>query len=91
MNGDPARLESTDSGGTSDPRKQRGDDPPRRDKAFWRETAEAFRLFGALAEEVGEWKLSREAEDAAARATGEGQRCSESVHGEDTPQAEMKL
>lgn len=88
MNGDPAGLESTDPSSESDPRRERSGS---RDKAFWEETAQAFHVLGALAEEIGEWKLAREAEDAAARAIGEGQRCSQGVHGEDPPQAEMKL
>lgn len=54
MNGSSTGLESADSGSTSDPRR-------------WRNAADHFRRASTAAAQVGEWKLQREAEDAAGR------------------------
>jgi hypothetical protein len=67
--GHPAGLESADSSGASDSGEQRS----RREAKRKREAAaKVFQQCAEAAQEIGEWKLAREAEDAAARATGEG-------------------
>lgn len=89
MNGDSTGLEPADSSGAGDPGRR------------WRDALTVFNQTAKTACDLGEHKLQREAEDAAARAVGviealnreaalaarKGLSRSEGVHGEDSPQA----
>lgn len=92
MNGDTAGLESTDASSQSDLERERAKAERRslrRSAERHEEAAKVFQDCVWRAEEIGEFKLAREAQDALQRATGEGERCRKALHGEDTEDAQV--